>query len=160
MSIAVSAVVGPSRRLRVLLAVYGFANVAAAFAVGLLLRDRFMLGALSGLGFLAVGTLLLGAAARATKTRQIDISGLGHIRLQVQQGMGWSGADGEPVSLLAGSTVWPQLMVLRLGATGAAVTVLPVLRDSVTATTFRVLAVAVGTIGGRNDPIVGAHKIL
>jgi toxin CptA len=164
MSIAVSAVVRPSRTLRSLVLAYGFANLAAGFAVGLLLPERFVLGPLSGLCFLAVGIVLLSSAVRAAKMRQIDISGLGQVRLTVQQDMAWNDVDrpvaGEPVALLAGSTVWPQLMLLRLAGAGGAVTVVPVLRDSVGAGVFRPLAVALGAIGGRGQPIFGTHKIL
>jgi hypothetical protein len=160
MSIAVSAVVGPSHRLRSLVRAYGFANLAAAFAVGLLLPERFVLGRLSCLCFVATGVVLLSSAVRTTKMRQIDISGLGQLRLTVQQDMAWNDADGVTVVLLAGSTVWPQLMLLRLGSEGGAVTVLPVLRDSVGPTAFRPLAVALVAIGGRSQPIFGTHKIL
>jgi hypothetical protein len=165
MSIAVSAVVGPSRRLRLLVLAYGFANLAVAFAVGLVLPERFVFGCLSSLGFVAAGVVLLSSAIPTTKMRQIDISGLGQVRLTVQQDMAWNDADdmqaaGVPVALLAGSTVWPHLMLLRLGSEGGAVTVLPVLRDSVGPAVYRPLAVALGAIGGRSQPIFGIHKIL
>jgi hypothetical protein len=185
MSIAVSAVVRPSRNLRSLVLAYGFANFAAAFAVGFLLPERFVLGPLSSLCLLAVGMVLLSSVVRSTKLRQIDISGLGQVRLTVQQDMAWNDVDdvrvadmrvadmrvadmrvadmrvaGEPVALLAGSTVWPQLMLLRLGSAGGKVTVVPVLRDSVAPAVFRPLAVALGAIGGRGEPIFGTHKIL
>jgi Pentapeptide repeats (8 copies) len=190
MSIAVSAVVRPSRTLRSLVLAYGFANLAAAFAVGFLLPERFVCGPLSSLCLLSVAMVLLSSAVRAKKLRQIDISGLGQVRLTVQQDMAWNdvdamrgadlrGADlreadmrvadlrvadmreaGEPVALLAGSTVWPQLMLLRFGSAGGVVTVVPVLRDSVAPAVFRPLAVALGAIGGRSQPIFGTHKIL
>jgi hypothetical protein len=170
MSIAVSAVVAPSRRLRLLLAVYGVANLAAALAVGLLLPGRFQAAPVCALFFLVAGVLLLGGCRRATKTRRIDISGVGQVRLTVQQGMRTSDAAagvpaagepaGVPVALMAGSTVWPQLMLLRLRADSGAVVALPVLRDSVAPPVFRALAVAVGAIGGRGQQNGGAHKIL
>jgi hypothetical protein len=160
MSIAMSAVVRPSRHLRSLVLAYGFANLAAGFAVGLLLPERFGLGPLASLCFLAVGSVLLSSSVRATKLRQIDISGLGQLRLTVQQDMARNDADGEPVALLAGSTIWPQLMLLRLGSEGGAVTVVPVLRDSVGPAVFRPLAVALGAVGGRDQPVFGTHKIL
>jgi hypothetical protein len=170
MSIAVSAVVRPSRRLRSLVLAYGFANVAAAFAVGLWLPERFVFGPLSSLGFLAAGMVLLSSAASTTKMRKIDISGVGQVRLTVQQDMAWNDVDNmpladlgvadEPVALLPGSTVWPQLMLLRFGGAGGAVTVVPVLRDSVEPAVFRPLAVALGAIGGPGQPILGTHKIL
>jgi toxin CptA len=157
MSIAVSAVVWPSHRLRRLVLAYGFANLAAAFAVGLLLPERFVLGPLTSLCFLTVGSVLLSSAMHATKVRQIDISGLGQVRLTVQQDMARNDEIGMPVALMAGSTFWPQLMLLRLGGEGGAVTVVPVLRDSVSPAAFRPLAVA---LGARGQPIFGTHKIL
>jgi hypothetical protein len=160
MSIAVSAVVRPSHRLRRLVLAYGFANLAAAFAVGLLLPERFVLGRLTSLCFLTVGSVLLSSAMRATKVRQIDISGLGQVRLTVQQDMARNDENGMPVALMAGSTFWPQLMLLRLGGEDGAVTVVPVLRDSVSPAAFRPLAVALGALGARGQPIFGTHKIL
>lgn len=160
MSIALSAVVKPSRRLRALVLAYGFANFAAAFAVGQLSPDRYVLGPLSAICFLAVGGVLLGSALGPIKMRQIDISGLGQLRLTVQQDMACKDADGDAVTLLAGSTIWPQLLLLRLGSEGAAVTVVPVLRDSVAPSVFRPLSVALGAVGGHSQPIFGTDKIL
>lgn len=164
MSIAVSAVVAPSRRLRVLLGVYGMANIAAAVAVGFGMPGRFTFGAASSLCFLIAGLYLLDRCRATTKTRQIDISGVGQVRLTVQQELR-SDADGAPVTgvpvtLLDGSTVWPQLMLLRLRADDGAVWRLPVLRDSLPPEQFRALAVALAAIGGRSKPFFGTHKIL
>jgi toxin CptA len=64
------------------------------------------------------------------------------------------------VALLPGSTLWPQLLLLRLGTEEGAVLLLPVLRDSVSPGVFRALAVAVGALGGGNKPLQGMHKIL
>ncbi|HEX9173120.1 MAG TPA: flagellar hook-length control protein [Telluria sp.] len=160
MSIAVSAVVKPSRRLRALVLTYGFANLAAALVVGLLLPERFVLGPVTAFCFLAAGAVLLSSAVRATKMRQIDISGLGQVRLTVQQDMACNDADAVAVALLAGSTIWPRLLLLRLGHPDGTVTVLPVLRDSVASSVFRPLSVALGAIGGRSQPIFGTDKIL
>jgi toxin CptA len=166
MSIAVSAVVTPSRRLRTLVAAYGLANVTAALAVGLVLPDHFALAQLSGIIFFAAAACLLHSFANPTKTLRIDISGVGRVRLTVQQDMGADAANaapapaGEAVGLLAGSTRWPQLMLLRLQNEEGAVTLLPILRDSVAPGVFRALAVAVAAAGGCNQPLQGTHKIL
>jgi toxin CptA len=167
MSIAVSAVVRPSRMLRALLAGYGLAQVAAGFAVGFVLPDRFGLAQLAAIFFfIAAAALLLGCRA-AAKTRRIDISGPGQVRLTVQQDMRTGGpaaadaapAEGAAAELAEGCTVWPRLMLLHLRAAGAPV-LLPVLPDSVAPGVFRALAVAVGAIGGRNKPLQEQHKIL
>lgn len=171
MSIAVSAVVGPSRVLRALLAGYGLANLAAALAVGFAAPARFRLPQLSAAVFCIAGAGLLRCSRGVTKTRRLDISGVGQLRLTVQQDIRTAGAaaavsaagasaDGAPVALLAGSTVWPRLMLLRLRHEDGAVTLLPVLPDSVAPGVFRALAVAAGATGGRNKPLQEQHKIL
>jgi len=164
MSIAVSAVVVPSRRLRALLGVYGMANIAAAVAVGLVMPGRFICGAISSLCLLIVGLCLLGRCRAATKTRQIDISGVGQLRLTVQQELGSEVIStpviGVPVTLLEGSTVWPQLLLLRLRDDDGVLWRLPVLRDSLPPEQFRALAVALAAIGGRGEPFSGTYKIL
>lgn len=162
MSFAVSATVVPSRRLRALLAGFGAANLAVAAAAGLWLPQRFTPATAPAL--LASAACLLCRSAAFTKTRRIDISGLGHFRLTVQQDLGTNDTPdapaGQPVTLAAGSTAWPQLLLLLLHHEGGALTVLPVLRDSVTPGEFRALSVAVRAAGGRDEPDVGAHKIL
>lgn len=176
MSIAVSAVVGPSRVLRALLAAYGLANLAAGLAVGFAVPGRFKLAQLSSIFFCIAGTGLLRCRTAVTKTRRLDISGVGQVRLTVQQDMRarsatagvlaagvpreGAGAGGAPVALLAGSTVWPRLMLLHLRHDDGAVTLLPVLPDSVAPDVFRALAVAASAIGGRNKPLQEQHKIL
>lgn len=166
MSIAVSAVVGPSRVLRALLAGYGLANLAAALAVGFAAPARFRLPQLSAAVFCIAGAGLLRCRRAVTKTRRLDISGVGQLRLTVQQDIRTAGAaaavsaDGAPVALLAGSTVWPRLMLLRLRHEDGAVTLLPVLPDSVAPGVFRALAVAASATGGRNKPLQEQHKIL
>jgi toxin CptA len=152
MSIAASAIVVPSRRLRALVAGFAFANLAAAALVGLVWRERYQGASLSAIFFLVAGLCLLHTAARRIKTRRIDVSGLGQVRLTVQQELRTKDAADEPaampVALLAGSTVWPQLMLLLLRSESGAPTVLPVLRDSVPPQQFRALSVAVRAAGG------------
>jgi toxin CptA len=166
MSIAVSAVVTPSRRLRVLVAAFGLGNVAAALAVGVVLPDRFAFAPLFGIFFCTAATCLLHSFTSPIKTLRIDISGVGRVRVTVQQDMGAGAAQavpapaGEAVGLLAGSTRWPQLMLLRLQNEEGAVRWLPILRDSVAPGVFRALAVAVAAAGGRNKPLQANHKIL
>jgi hypothetical protein len=169
MSIAVSAVVGPSRLLRGLVLAYGLANLAAAVAVGLLLPGRFALAPLAAALFTASAACLLHRFATPTKTRRIDISGVGQLRLTVQQDMRTSDAAGSVadgaaplpapeatlVVLLPGTTIWPQLLLLRLRSQTGSVTHLPVLPDGVAPGVFRALAVAVGAIGSRNLQLQG-----
>lgn len=156
MSIAVSAVVAPSRVLRALAALFGTCNLAAALAVITIPGEPFRLAPICAAFFLLAAGFLLHFSARRTNTLRIDISGLGELRLTVQQDLRGRGARGEtavPAVLLPGSTLWPQLMLLRLLPADGAPLVLPVLRDSVTPQQFRALAVALRATGGRNAAV-------
>jgi hypothetical protein len=155
MSIATTAVVAPSRLLRALAALFGACNAAAACAV-LTPADRFRLAPLCAAFFLLAAAFLLHSAARRNNTLRIDISGLGQLRLTVQQDLKGRGADGQngiSAILLSGSTLWPQLMLLRLQSADGAVVVLPVLRDSVTPQQFRALLVALRATGAHHDAV-------
>ena len=148
MSIAVSAVVHPSRRLRGLLAAFCAALCASALAVGLLLPERFAGGVIVALAPL-FAALLLGHSCTflpaAATVRRIDISGVGQLRVTVQQDMSGNGAAAE---LLPGATVWPGCMVLRLRVESGAVRTLLLLPDSVGRGQYRALAVAVRALAG------------
>jgi len=165
MSIAVSAVVNPSRRLRGLLAAFCVALCAAALAVGLLLPERFAGGAIVALAPL-FAALLVGHSCTvlpvAATVRRIDISGVGQLRVTVQQDMSGNGAT---ALLLPGATVWPGCMVLRLRVESGAVRTLLLLPDSVGHGQYRALAVAVRALAA--GPAAGPvpwpnleHKIL
>jgi hypothetical protein len=166
MSIATTAVIAPSRLLRSLAVLFGACNVAAAVAV-LVALERFRLAPLCAAFFLLAAAFLLHSAARRNNTLRIDISGLGHLRLTVQQDLQGRGAGGQhtvPATLLFGSTLWPQLMLLRLLRADGTVVVLPVLRDSLTPQQFRALAVALRATSGQAavgpyQPVAGLQKI-
>ncbi|WP_377704257.1 protein YgfX [Pseudoduganella sp. UC29_71] len=141
MSIAVSAVVRPSFCLRVLLA--GFAACALAVAV--------WLPPILAISCAAASATALRCALRRAKTHRLDISGIGQMRLAVYlhaalrtAGAAVQAAEAAPatVELMAGSTCWPWLLLLRLRHEGGAVTVLAVLPDSVAPGRFRPLALA------------------
>jgi hypothetical protein len=174
MSIAVSALVRPSRALRLLLGACGLAQLAAALAVGLALPERFLCAPLQA-GLLALaGTALLGAALARVKTQRLDISGTGDLRVTVQQDVGGGEtnmhADAEIRSrdgqvherhgrhaghdtetLLPGSVIWPALMSVRHAAPtvppNARPRTLLIARDSVDAASWRALAVALSVVG-------------
>ncbi|MDO8438707.1 MAG: hypothetical protein Q7S67_00510, partial [Telluria sp.] len=66
-----------------------------------------------------------------------------------------------PVSLLPGSTVWTQCLLLLLRPRdGGALTVLAIVPDSLPAGCFRKLSVAIRTIARRDNKFYGKHKIL
>ena len=160
MSIALSAVIHPSRLLRAFLAAWAMACGAAAL---LLVSDdgaRFH-GALWLAAACLGGTVLAWRSVTATaKVRQIDISGLGQIQLSVKQSLGAAPQQSEPMKLLPGSTIWPSLQILLLQGDSGNVTSVPILHDSVAAGAFRHLAVSITTIARRDNKFSKNNKIL
>lgn len=160
MSIAVSALVRPSRIQRVVWGGCGLAQCAAALAVGLLAPGRFLWPPWVALALAAAGIAVLAAAAARAKTHQIDISGTGDLRVTVQQDVGGRDGSGEPgghAALLPGSVIWPMLMLLRYAAPGTGPRTLAVWRDSVDAATWRALAVALAVVGRQGDADEGCE---
>lgn len=149
MSIAVSAVILPSRLLRCAQAGFGAANLGAAVALGVGAAPPLWLPSAAAAACLLAGAALLGTLARRPKVRRIDISGLGQLRLTVQQGIGANDARVELAGLLRGSTVWPGLMLLRLRRADGRVSALALLADSVESGQFRRLSVAIRNIATR-----------
>jgi toxin CptA len=146
MSIAVSAVIVPSRLLRCALAGFGAANLGAAMALCTGVAQPFW-QPLAGAGAcLLAGAALLAALVLDPKVRRIDISGLGQLRLTVQQGIGAHDARTDLAELLRGSTVWPGLLLLRLRRADGVVAALALLPDSVEPGQFRRLSVAIRNV--------------
>jgi toxin CptA len=149
MSIAVSAVIVPSRLLRRALLCYGLANLGAGVALGAgLVRPFWLPWAAAGCCLLA-GVAVLRSPAPGPNVRRIDISGVGQLRLTVQQGIGTNDARAGLVQLLPGSTVWPGLMLLRLRDEDGVACALMLLPDSVEAGQFRRLSVAIRDVASR-----------
>ncbi|PWF43138.1 hypothetical protein [Massilia glaciei] len=167
MSIAVSAVIRPSHPLRAALFGFALANLAAgaALAGGLMpgVRAPLLVGALC----LAAGAACLRMAHRNTTAHQIDVSGLGQIRLTVQQNIGappaapdgdGAAAAGATVSILPGTSLWPSALLLLLGDGAGRVTALVVFPSSLAPGQFRALAVAIRAVGGRKNVLFGTKK--
>jgi toxin CptA len=148
MSIAVSAIIVRSRLLRRVWLCYGAANLGAAGALAAGLAPARLLP-LGVCGCVLAGTLLLRRLAAGETVRRIDISGLGQLRLTVQQGIGGPDAQPELVRLLPGSTLWPGLMLLRLQRENGKVERLALLPDSIEAGQFRCVSVAIRDISSR-----------
>jgi toxin CptA len=168
MSIAVSALVRPSRIQRLVWGGCGLAHCASALAVGLLAPERFLLAPLLALALAGAGACVLAAAVRPPKTHRIDISGTGDLRVTVQQDVdgrdraaqegaahegaareGSAAPQGGLAALLPDSVIWPMLMLVRYAAPGARPCVLAVWRDSVEPAAWRALAVALAVAGRR-----------
>jgi hypothetical protein len=161
MSIAMTVLVAPSRRQRCVLGGFGASLLLAALAVALQGTLRFAAGPLVAGALLFAGLCILHAAAVPATVHRIDISGLGQIRLTVQQDVWTEARGGVPVALLPGSTLWPRLMLLRLGAAeGGPCRHLAVLPDSVAPEAFRALVVALGAASGPVAASSTEHKIL
>jgi toxin CptA len=143
MSIAVSAIVRPSPGLRLLHA--GFCGCVLASSLGC---EGWLLRAVCVVAAAAGWWLGRGAAT----VRQLDISGVGEPRLTVYQQTGGAEAAAGTPRLLAGSTLWPGLLLLRFTRAGAPVQTLIVLPDSVAPGAFRALALACRAIAGRGRP--------
>lgn len=158
MSIAVSAVVNPSRSL---LATVGGMCVGIAFGAGMIgfaqlsemSNQARMLTA--GISILAVFFAFYWVL-RARKTFRIDISDIGQIRLEEYIETGdisslTEVAKGKVVELLPDSTIWNHLLLLRLQHEGGQITVLPILRDCVEKDAFRLLSIACRWIAAQNN---------
>lgn len=168
MSIAVSAVIHPSRLL-------------FALAISMCLGTG-LIGIVIGVGW--VGNLSLLARAALTtvcismscwglnrsmvsrKSLHIDISGIGQMRLAEHNKLAASTLpgdsqqswhSGEVVQLMTGSTLWPYLLLLRLQTKDRQVRILPILPDCVGADSFRALSVACRWVAAHNNH--DEHKI-
>ncbi|MBJ7309045.1 hypothetical protein ACFOLJ_20470 [Rugamonas sp. CCM 8940] len=116
MSIAVSVVVRPSACLRL-----SHTAVCVCVMAASALCPAWSWAAVCLLGG-AVGLLL---PPRQPMLSRLDISAVGQIRLTVYQQTG-AFSVAEPVVLLAGSTLWPGLLLLRLRHADGRVTTLAV----------------------------------
>jgi toxin CptA len=165
MSIAVSAVLKPSRLLLVLVTGFclGVNAIGWALCVGLL-------GSLAGLWQPIGGGICLGISIiafcynlRSRKTLGIDISGIGQIRLneytvldkpakdvRSPAAAGLRCKESQLVSLREGSTLWPMLLILFIEFENGRKEVLRIMPDSVPPDTFRALVVACRWIAARN----------
>jgi toxin CptA len=151
MSIAVSAVIVPSRVLRWAMLCYGVAAVGAGVGLALgAVNLTASQAAVAGLCVLA-GAAVLCSPAPGRNVRRIDISGLGQLRLTVQQGVGQAGAHVGVMQLLPRSTAWPGLLLLRLRGGEGQFCTLVLLPDSVEKGQFRRLAVAIRDIASRKE---------
>lgn len=174
MSIAVSTVVMPSRRLALLMA--GFCVGVAAIAW------QLVFGAVSDMPLALRVTLTVAftvlpgwASYRAIcpgKSLRIDISEHGQIRVaedkacivragrsgcrqaaQAGQASPFQQLEGTVVTLLPDSTIWPNLLLLRLHARGHGTKNVLILRDCMSAEHFRAVSVACLWIAAHNDRV-------
>lgn len=136
MSIAVSALVRPSSGLRLVHAGVCCCAMASAAACS---------GWFAPLCCVLAGLFGLWRGRPYRIARQLDISGVGQLRLTVYQ------EPGVAQRLLEGSTIWPGLLLLRLGDDDGNVRVAMVLPDSVTPADWRALSLACRAIAARTE---------
>ncbi|MCC6071921.1 protein YgfX [Massilia sp. GCM10020059] len=163
MSIAITAVVKPSRLLRGALATYAAANLAVAVAMLSAAPGAFRVPWLMAAACLVAAVGAMAGLATVGNKRRIDISGVGEMRVTVQQKLSRAGMQNMPCKLLPGSAVWPGLLMLLVRGEDGTVAVVAILADSVSAEEFRAIAVAIRAIGGQEAPdqvFFGPHKIL
>ncbi|HVL76824.1 MAG TPA: protein YgfX [Noviherbaspirillum sp.] len=161
MSIAVSAVVKPSRLLFLVILGMSFLSGAVAILIGLgalgaalSMLARFVLVVVCG--FTAGFGFYHGICQR--KTIHMEITRGGQIRIReavVERSCGEANRphveEAEAVRLMPESTIWPQLLLLRLQAESGKITSLAILPDSVRGDTFRALAASCRWIAARYD---------
>lgn len=115
------------------------------------------LAAFSFLAFLALFGFYHGIRHR--KPLHIDIAGNGQLRLTEVHVGGTCRTENrlhvrgsaKVVRLVADSTIWPQLLLLRLRTDDGKIVTVPVLPDCVSPDSFRALSVACRWIAAHND---------
>ena len=151
----------PSRLLRLALAAWGGAAAGAGAALLYWQPERFHVPVLLAIACVAVAALAWHRAWQGANVRRIDISGLGEIRLWVQQRLGDETPQAAAMELLPGSTIWPSMLLLLLRSDGnASVTVIVLLPDSVPRGQFRKIAVSLTWIARRDNKFSQKNKIL
>ena len=161
MSIAVSAVVKPSRLLIAFIGTCCMGVAAIGIAIAARSVGELSFGLRMTLGTSCFFLAFFGAyrTLRSIKAHHIDISGNGLIRLMETSPMTDAPLSsihrdgrsaGEPVILRPDSTLWPFLMLLNLEAENRSFSV-PVLPDSVDRDSFKALLGACRWIAARPD---------
>jgi toxin CptA len=151
MSIAVSAVVHPSRLLFAMVGVMAAGSALIGVAIGLGVIGDLSPVARASACIITVFLSFFGFyhGVRHRKPIHIDISGTGQLRLTEViattpcRDKYWPHLEeiGEMATLMSDSTLLPHLLLLRL-RTANGIAVLPILPDSVSRDSFRALSVA------------------
>lgn len=162
MSIAVHAIVLPSRLLQLVLLAFALTSCSVGLVV-LMVPDHFYFSSPIVLACMGATAFTARAAGQLSNAWVLDISGLGDMRLSVQHMHGMPEQDAL-WQLLPGSTLWPWLMVLRLRRpatdhAGSADCLLIILPDCVAPDQFRQLAVSARAIARRDNKFFENNKI-
>lgn len=166
MSIAVSAVVNPSRRVLVVVTAMCMLVLCSGLVIGAgVVGDLTLLFRMAVLlGCMLVAAHAFRSMVVAGKTYEIHISGVGQIRLSIRAPSGVRDEKiveemkAEPVKLLASSTLWSGLLILHLQNEKQKTEVVRILPDSVSAEGFRALLVACRWIVMRHPEAENWHE--
>lgn len=161
MSIATSVEVRPSRILRVLTFAMACVLWVTASRVAMMVdvHAQDFAYVLASVVCAFAGCLLALFCRTRVKTRRIDITATGEIRLTHTSHNAFicdgshdvvSSEEGEVVQLLRDSTLWSCMIILRLRTGSGKVIVLPLLYDSMTPSAFRSVCVACRWIAAQN----------
>jgi len=163
MSIAIYAVVKPSKALFALICAtcLGTVGVAGAIAFGVVGELSAICRILLGSGCIFIAFSVLYQQARKRSEFHIHISGAGQIRFAELKSTRTGRKSNGPLftkteteaRLSAATTIWPWLLVLRLQLDNQAVVTIPVLPDCMPADTFRALSVACRWLAAREHSL-------
>ncbi|WP_414691177.1 protein YgfX [Noviherbaspirillum sp.] len=162
MSIAVSAVVHPSRLLRAMLLTMSTGTLLVGTAIAAGWVGEPSLSVRIGSAFIAIFLSFFGFYhdVRYRKPIHIDITGTGQLRLTEVSAKGpctdtnWPhlGKNGEVVHLLRDTTIWPCLLLLRVQNEYGEKRSVAILPDCVSRDSFRALSVVCRWIAGQGNP--------
>jgi toxin CptA len=157
MSIAVSADIKPSRLLLALMAMATavIALIGVVFAFALVGQLSFVFRISLAVVCVVVAGFAFWLVLKNRKAVWLHISATGQIRLVEHHAVMRDQAGslvmrGGLAQLLPGSTVWPNLLLLRLRLESGRVRTIPILPDSVSQETFRALQVACRWVASHN----------
>ncbi len=155
MSIAIAALIRPSRSFALLSVAMGGVLLAAALVLAQERQSTLHHGLAIACALASACISLFPLSRR--KHLRIDVSGIGQIRLVDTSPDAVAGSslastcDGEVVQLLRGSTFWSSLLVLRLQTQSGRAMTLLIFADSVGSATFHALSVACLWVASRHS---------
>jgi toxin CptA len=161
MSIAVSAIVHPSRLLQVMVGIISTISAAIGIGIATGVISELPFGPRSLIAIFSIFLAVFGFyhGMRHRKTIQIDISSSGQLRLTevvnegACRGGNWPHVEknGQLFCLMMNSTIWPHLLLLRLQAESGLIQVVLILPDCVSKENFRAMSVACRWVATHSD---------